>query len=114
RRWRDARASGRSGTRKAATSSSSTSRFSAMVVRSRTCCIKRSTVCRNRNPPSGGRPMDLNYAPEDLAFRQATRRWFVENTPAVEPKTLAERKAWHRKMYDGGYVGMLWPKEYGG
>src|SRR5919109_1906609 len=58
--------------------------------------------------------MDLNYAPEDLAFRQATRRWFAEHTPTVAPKTLDERKAWHRKMYDAGYVGMLWPKEYGG
>jgi alkylation response protein AidB-like acyl-CoA dehydrogenase len=58
--------------------------------------------------------MDLNYAPEDLAFRQTTRRWFAERTPKVEPKTLAERKAWHRTMYDAGYVGMLWPKEYGG
>src|SRR5256885_2682297 len=58
--------------------------------------------------------MDLNYAPEDLAFRQSTRRWFTEHTPATEPKTLAERKAWHRTMYDAGYVGMLWPKDYGG
>ena len=58
--------------------------------------------------------MDLTYAPEDLAFRQSVRQWFQANTPAVEPKTLAERKAWHRKMYDAGYVGMLWPKEYGG
>ena len=58
--------------------------------------------------------MDLHYAPEDLAFRQATRRWFETNTPRVEPKTLDERKAWHRTMYDAGYVGMLWPREYGG
>ena len=58
--------------------------------------------------------MDLHYAPEDLAFRQATRRWFQANTPRVEPKTLDERKAWHRTMYDAGYVGMLWPREYGG
>jgi alkylation response protein AidB-like acyl-CoA dehydrogenase len=58
--------------------------------------------------------VDLNYAPEDLAFRQSVRQWFQANTPKVEPKTLAERKAWHRTMYDAGYVGMLWPKEYGG
>jgi alkylation response protein AidB-like acyl-CoA dehydrogenase len=58
--------------------------------------------------------MDLHYAPEDLAFRQATRRWFEANTPRVEPKTLDERKAWHRTMYDAGYIGMLWPREYGG
>jgi len=58
--------------------------------------------------------MDLTLSPEDLAFRDATRRWFAANTPSVEPKTLEERKAWHRKLYDAGYVGMLWPVEYGG
>ena len=55
--------------------------------------------------------MDLNYAPEDLAFREATRQWFATNTPAEDLKTLDERKAWHRRMYEAGYVGMLWPKE---
>ena len=34
--------------------------------------------------------------------------------PTEDLKTLAERKAWHRKLYEAGYVGMLWPKEYGG
>jgi alkylation response protein AidB-like acyl-CoA dehydrogenase len=58
--------------------------------------------------------VDLNYAPEDIAFRQQTREWFRKNTPSVEPKTLDERKAWHRTMYDAGYVGMLWPTAYGG
>ncbi|MGH7392862.1 MAG: acyl-CoA dehydrogenase family protein [Candidatus Rokuibacteriota bacterium] len=58
--------------------------------------------------------MDLTLAPEDLAFRDATRRWFEEHTPAVEPKTLDERKAWHRQMYEAGFIGMLWPREYGG
>src|SRR5207248_182486 len=36
------------------------------------------------------------------------------NTPKDDLKTLAERKSWHRKLYEAGYVGMLWPKEYGG
>ena len=58
--------------------------------------------------------MDLTYTPEDVAFRAETRRWFETNKPTAEPKTLDERKAWHRKMYDAGYVGMLWPREYGG
>jgi alkylation response protein AidB-like acyl-CoA dehydrogenase len=58
--------------------------------------------------------MDLTYTPEDIAFRAATRRWFETNKPATEPKTLDDRKAWHRTMYEAGYVGMLWPKEYGG
>jgi alkylation response protein AidB-like acyl-CoA dehydrogenase len=58
--------------------------------------------------------MDLNYSPDDLAFRDATRRWFQANTPREDLETLAERKAWHRQMYDAGYVGMLWPVQYGG
>jgi alkylation response protein AidB-like acyl-CoA dehydrogenase len=58
--------------------------------------------------------MDLNYSPEDRAFRDATRRWFEANTPRDELKTLEERRAWHRKLYDAGFVGMGWPREYGG
>ncbi|HET7343930.1 MAG TPA: acyl-CoA dehydrogenase family protein [Methylomirabilota bacterium] len=58
--------------------------------------------------------MDLNYSAEDRAFRDKTRRWLEANVPTDELKTLAERKAWHRKLYEAGYVGMLWPKEYGG
>jgi alkylation response protein AidB-like acyl-CoA dehydrogenase len=58
--------------------------------------------------------MDLNYSSEDRAFRDQTRRWLEANVPTEDMKTLAERKAWHRKLYEAGYVGMLWPKEYGG
>jgi alkylation response protein AidB-like acyl-CoA dehydrogenase len=58
--------------------------------------------------------MDLNYSPEDRAFRDTTRRWLETNVPTDDLKTLAERKAWHRKLYEAGYVGMLWPREYGG
>jgi len=58
--------------------------------------------------------MDLNYSAEDRAFGDKTRRWLEANTPKDDLKTLAERKSWHRKLYEAGYVGMLWPKEYGG
>ena len=58
--------------------------------------------------------MDLNYSAEDGAFREKTRRWLEANVPTEDLKTLAERKAWHRKLYEAGYVGMLWPTEYGG
>jgi alkylation response protein AidB-like acyl-CoA dehydrogenase len=58
--------------------------------------------------------MDLNYSPEDRAFRDRTRHWLEAHVPADDLKTLAERKAWHRKLYEAGYVGMLWPREYGG
>ncbi len=58
--------------------------------------------------------MDLNFTPEDIAFRNRIRKWFEENTPKTEMKTLEERKAWHRKMYEAGFIGMGWPNEYGG
>src|SRR2546429_731985 len=58
--------------------------------------------------------MDLNLSPEDRAFRDQARRWFSANVPRTELKTLEERRAWHRTMYDAGYVGMGWPTEYGG
>src|SRR3989442_15581809 len=57
--------------------------------------------------------MDLTYSPEDRAFREKTRRWLDANVPKDDPKTLGERKAWHRRLYEAGYVGMLWPKAYG-
>jgi len=70
------------------------------------------TACYNGHPQEA--PMDLNYSPEDVAFREKTRRWLEENVPRQDLKTLDERKAWHRTLYEAGYVGMLWPKEYGG
>lgn len=58
--------------------------------------------------------MDLNYTAEDKAYRQKVRRWLEENIPKKRPETMEERRAWHRKLYEAGYLGMGWPKEYGG
>ena len=58
--------------------------------------------------------MDLNYTPEDVAFRKQVRAWLEPNLPKGEIKTLEQRRAWHRKLYEAGYLGMGWPKEYGG
>src|SRR5215470_11534749 len=58
--------------------------------------------------------MDLKFTAEDVAFRERVRQWFDRNVPKSELKTHEERKAWVRKLYDAGFVGMGWPKEYGG
>lgn len=58
--------------------------------------------------------MDLHYTPEDVAFRQQVRQWFEHNVPREPIRTLEERRAWHRKLYDAGFIGMGWPKAYGG
>nr|MDQ6905945.1 acyl-CoA dehydrogenase family protein [Chloroflexota bacterium] len=58
--------------------------------------------------------MDLNYTTEDKTYRQQVRSWLEENIPKKRPETLDERRVWHRTLYEAGYLGMGWPKEYGG
>jgi len=69
--------------------------------------------------------MDLDLAPEDETFRTAVRSWLGKNLPKDRPKRassmgepgaerLDELKAWQRKLRQGGYVGMAWPKAWGG
>jgi len=57
--------------------------------------------------------MDLTYSPDDRAFRSRTRAWFERHRPRPL-ETLEDRRAWHRTLYEGGYVGMGWPREFGG
>ncbi|HEV7663135.1 MAG TPA: acyl-CoA dehydrogenase family protein, partial [Chloroflexota bacterium] len=57
--------------------------------------------------------MDLRYAPEDEAFRLEVRNWFEQNH-AGPLETLEQRKAWQRRLFEAGFVGMGWPREYGG
>lgn len=58
--------------------------------------------------------MDLNYTPEDIAYRKDVRAWLEKNLPRTEIHTLDDRRAWHRKLYEAGYLGMGWPREFGG
>jgi alkylation response protein AidB-like acyl-CoA dehydrogenase len=58
--------------------------------------------------------MDLNYTPEDVAFRKRVRAWLEDNVPTAPPRNHAERKVWHRKLHAAGLLGMGWPREYGG
>src|SRR5262249_25147936 len=69
--------------------------------------------------------MDLNLTPEALAFQDELRTWLRTNLhrpwreelrdPAATEDSLVElRRAWQRKLYQGGYLGMGWPAEWGG
>jgi alkylation response protein AidB-like acyl-CoA dehydrogenase len=58
--------------------------------------------------------MDLRYTEQDQAFRKEVRQWLEQNVPKQKLETLDEKKAWHRKLYEAGYLGMGWPSEYGG
>ena len=59
--------------------------------------------------------MQLRDTPEEATFRAEVRAWLDEHNPGLEglPDTEA-KKAWSRKIYDAGYAGLTWPKEYGG
>jgi len=57
--------------------------------------------------------MDLTYSAEDEAFRQHVRSWLAARLP-VKRDTLADRRAWHRQLLEAGFVGMGWPRAYGG
>ena len=66
--------------------------------------------------------MDLRYTEEEEAFRAEVRSWLEEVLPSVPPEPDrndwdARRvydMGWQRKLYDAGYAGINWPKEYGG
>jgi alkylation response protein AidB-like acyl-CoA dehydrogenase len=42
------------------------------------------------------------------------RGLLAEEAPREPLRTVVEKKAWHRKLYKAGYLGMGWPKAYGG
>lgn len=58
--------------------------------------------------------MDLRPTAADEAFRTRLRAWLAENLPAQPAETEAARKDWHRRLYEAGYLGMGWPREFGG
>jgi len=56
-------------------------------------------------------------------FRTRARAWLAANAPrrssgdddgAGSPTTIADQKAFQAKLYDAGFAGLTWPKEYGG
>ena len=68
--------------------------------------------------------MDLNLSAQELIFRDEVRKWFAENVPKDwvkrrnEEESMQARftylRAWQKKMFDAGWAGISWPKEYGG
>jgi alkylation response protein AidB-like acyl-CoA dehydrogenase len=69
--------------------------------------------------------MDFDFTPEQEAFRKEVRLWLERNLPddlrgrgfaasRAEPEEVARLRAWQKTMYEAGYVGMDWPREFGG
>jgi alkylation response protein AidB-like acyl-CoA dehydrogenase len=68
--------------------------------------------------------MDFNYSEEEQRFRDEVRAWLADALPQGWGKTVFEpedederahaRIDWERKLYEGGWSGISWPKKYGG
>jgi alkylation response protein AidB-like acyl-CoA dehydrogenase len=64
--------------------------------------------------------MDYRDTPEEADFRARLRAWLPDHVPAgwrqIDDHAEHDRmyRAWHRSLYSAGYMGMSWPKEYGG
>lgn len=67
--------------------------------------------------------MDLNLTPGEQQFRDQLRAWLAANVPAPfegnkneeeKGEYFAWLRAWQRRIYDAGWAGLSWPKEYGG
>ncbi|MDP3937367.1 MAG: acyl-CoA dehydrogenase [Deltaproteobacteria bacterium] len=69
--------------------------------------------------------MDFNLSAQEETFRDQLRAWLAKNLPK-DARRLARAgehaqedrvqflKDWAKKVYDGGWAGVSWPKEYGG
>jgi len=73
--------------------------------------------------------MDLEFSAEDEAYRAKLRAWLAENLGGGQGSVselmkeageargkdpLAGARVWPRKLWEAGYVGLAWPKAYGG
>ena len=66
--------------------------------------------------------MDLNLTSDELQFRDELRAWLEANVPRewdeAREESLDRRfeflRKWQRQLFDGGWAGISWPKEYGG
>src|SRR5579883_2593405 len=67
--------------------------------------------------------MDLNLTPQEREFRDELRSWLLANVPQDwearrSQEDMRARHAflrdWQNKVYQAGWAGIAWPKEYGG
>ena len=68
--------------------------------------------------------MNLKPTLEERSFREEFRKWLQANIPAPWTGNASNEEdskeyinylsAWQRKVYEGGWAGISWPKEYGG
>ncbi|MBH55307.1 MAG: acyl-CoA dehydrogenase [Opitutaceae bacterium] len=66
--------------------------------------------------------MDLNLTESELQFRGELRAWLKESLPKEPIVSMGRSDAdywnklrdWQNSLYEGGWAGITWPKEFGG
>ena len=74
--------------------------------------------------------MDFDDTPEEAAFRREANDWLAAHakpkrdeaelsgmsaiSAEAELQHVRESKAWQHVLYDNGWAGITWPKEFGG
>jgi alkylation response protein AidB-like acyl-CoA dehydrogenase len=68
--------------------------------------------------------LDLNLSPSEEAFRQEVKSWIKQNLPPewtvdrleeLPPdEAVAQIRKWQERLGAAGWLGLAWPKEYGG
>ena len=65
--------------------------------------------------------MDFDLTPEERAFKDGVSTWLKANKPDFgdgdensRREWIDKRRAWQKKMFEAGYIGLNWPKEFGG
>jgi len=59
--------------------------------------------------------VDLEYTPEEQAFRAQVAEWIAGNAPpAAQRRELDALRGWQRRLHARGFLGAGWPPEHGG
>jgi alkylation response protein AidB-like acyl-CoA dehydrogenase len=69
--------------------------------------------------------MNFSFSERELAFAAEARAWLAANLPAAwrrdhcwtradDPMWREIARDWQRKLFDGGWIAISWPREHGG
>src|SRR5258708_26026138 len=68
--------------------------------------------------------MDLSDTREEAALREKASSWLEATLPkgvanrgfalAIDEESVRALTDWQRRLWEAGYLGLSWPKEYGG
>src|SRR5947207_821409 len=69
--------------------------------------------------------MDFEFSEQEEVFRKEVRAWLEGNVPEelrgkafassrADVEEVRRLRAWQKTMWEAGYVGMNWPREFGG